>query len=586
MRRVSKNNEHISKYKKTLFLFAFIFTLLMTNSFSAYAAKWDGGTKWDGFDIKWMDDGHQLTLLGEGKVLVEYYEDDERKCGIYDLDLNPIMPLQSKYHISQEAKFSDGLIPASIEVMNEKGEHTADKCGYINEKGEEIIPFKYNVTGNFSDGLACVLNQEYKLGYIDKTGKEVIPCHFIYDGSEGFKRGYYGLFDFHEGLAVTERDGKFGYIDKTGKEVIECKFDYALEFAEGFAVVYEHHEEDSKAGYIDKTGNLVVPFIYEDGSKFVDGLACVSNKAEDFDNDGYPDYLHGYIDKTGKVVIPIDYVDANEFSDGLANVQRRPNENYMYIDKTGKVVLPAKYKDAMSFKEGLALVVDDDGTNGDVNIFLDGHYIDKTGKVLIPFVGEYEFEDGVMKVAEYWAETEKEGLIKNPLKHPEVVLNKGEDKPLDADEKEEKTEIMAKYSPQTVRVGMTHETEAPRYKDLDIYLIDDYNYFKLRDVAVLANGKNDQFSVAWNDEKKLISLEKGKAYELAKDGLEKGDKKEKKAVKSTANIEVDGKEVKLNAYNIDGNNYFKIRDLAKVLDFDVYWSGDYHEVVLDFVMPN
>ena len=43
---------------------------------------------------------------------------------------------------------------------------------------------------------------------------------------------------------------------------------------------------------------------------------------------------------------------------------------------------------------------------------------------------------------------------------------------------------------------------------------------------------------------------------------------------STNRILVDGKEVRLTAYNINGNNYVMLRDVGKTVGFEVYWDGD------------
>lgn len=43
---------------------------------------------------------------------------------------------------------------------------------------------------------------------------------------------------------------------------------------------------------------------------------------------------------------------------------------------------------------------------------------------------------------------------------------------------------------------------------------------------------------------------------------------------TTSPIFVDGKRVQVEAYNIAGYNYFKLRDLASVVDFGVYWDDD------------
>lgn len=45
------------------------------------------------------------------------------------------------------------------------------------------------------------------------------------------------------------------------------------------------------------------------------------------------------------------------------------------------------------------------------------------------------------------------------------------------------------------------------------------------------------------------------------------------AVRSTSPIYVDGQQVELEAYNIDGCNYVKLRDIGKAVGFEVYWDG-------------
>ena len=45
------------------------------------------------------------------------------------------------------------------------------------------------------------------------------------------------------------------------------------------------------------------------------------------------------------------------------------------------------------------------------------------------------------------------------------------------------------------------------------------------------------------------------------------------ATLTSSRIYLDGKEVSFTAYNIGGNNYFKLRDIGKTIDFNVSWDG-------------
>ena len=101
------------------------------------------------------------------------------------------------------------------------------------------------------------------------------------------------------------------------------------------------------------------------------------------------------------------------------------------------------------------------------------------------------------------------------------------------------------------------------------YNIDGYNYFKLRDLAMLLNGTGSQFHVAYQPEDKTISLTPGRPYEPLGDELE-GPGEPGMVVATTQLVLCDGDMLfELAAYNIDGYTYFKLRDLAWVLGFTV-----------------
>lgn len=118
--------------------------------------------------------------------------------------------------------------------------------------------------------------------------------------------------------------------------------------------------------------------------------------------------------------------------------------------------------------------------------------------------------------------------------------------------------------------------------DFQAYTINGNNYFKLRDVAYVLNGTEKSFSVGWDGQRNAISLETGKAYQS--DGSEmkvSPNPSIEQGVLSTSTIYLDGKEVDLTAYTINGNNYFKLRDLADALDFGVTWDGSLNTIRID-----
>ncbi|MCR4567241.1 MAG: copper amine oxidase N-terminal domain-containing protein [Pseudobutyrivibrio sp.] len=110
-------------------------------------------------------------------------------------------------------------------------------------------------------------------------------------------------------------------------------------------------------------------------------------------------------------------------------------------------------------------------------------------------------------------------------------------------------------------------------QETEIYNIDGSNYFKLRDMAVLLNGTGSQFSVAWDEASATISVTTGEAYTAVGGELSIGADKSVTAVESSQKLIINGNAVDLTAYNIGGNNFFKLRELGMALGFEV----DYDE---------
>ena len=157
----------------------------------------------------------------------------------------------SKYDISPYniSAFSNGL--AAVYQASEN--RNTGKFGFINKKGEIVIPLKYEMAFDFSEGLANI-KENGKWYFINKSGMKIL------------KMGYDHIDSFSEGLAHVENGateayfsrigGKNGYIDKTGKELILLKYSAAGNFSEGLAKIMRYDKE----GYIDKTGKELTNF--------------------------------------------------------------------------------------------------------------------------------------------------------------------------------------------------------------------------------------------------------------------------------------------------------------------------------------
>jgi hypothetical protein len=116
----------------------------------------------------------------------------------------------------------------------------------------------------------------------------------------------------------------------------------------------------------------------------------------------------------------------------------------------------------------------------------------------------------------------------------------------------------------------------------DAYLIDGSNYFKLRDLAFVINGTQKQFQVGWDGANNAISLTSKTAYTPVGGEMARSTTTGNKTPTATSSkIFLDGKEINLTAYLIDGNNYFKLRDIMKIFDVYVGWDGATSTITLD-----
>jgi hypothetical protein len=269
--------------------------------------------------------------------------------------------IQPHYRYLVDAYFSEeGLIPM--------GNKDNLLIGYIDQAGQQRVPFMYTDGLNYHEGAAVVLLGD-SVGAIDVNGNVIIPIH------------YFTLGIFSEGLAFAIEYGgnKAGYIDPTG----EFKFrgDYTLGsiFMYGRAPVLIN----DKIGFIDKTGNLVIPAKYTDAHIFSENLAAVQFEGK-----------WGFINISGLWVIPPQFDKVGDgFCNGLVPVKK--NSEWGYIDPTGAVVIPYQFDDASLFYCTLAKVWFIDATTG---------YINKSGQIIYHSKSAFKEKDEKRSIPDHLKE--------------------------------------------------------------------------------------------------------------------------------------------------------------------------------------
>lgn len=114
----------------------------------------------------------------------------------------------------------------------------------------------------------------------------------------------------------------------------------------------------------------------------------------------------------------------------------------------------------------------------------------------------------------------------------------------------------------------------------DAYTINGNNYFKLRDLAYILTGSSKQFEVEWNSENKAILMTSGMPYTPVGGEMQPKSAGNKSPIPTASKILLDGVEVSFTAYTIEGNNYFKLRDIGKTFDFEVNWDGKNNSIII------
>ncbi|MDQ0116578.1 WG repeat-containing protein [Paenibacillus harenae] len=465
----------------------------------------------------------------------------------------PVASVQAAKYLPYDmvGDFSEGL----AWYVSYDEESDVERFGFLNTSGKVVIAAKYDWVGGFHDGLAA-FELNGKMGMIDKTGKEIIkPVYDVIDEqfmdgllavAQGEKWGYInkegkfvieatydGATRFGNGIALVVVNDGYSFIDTTGKQVFEANYDDAFEFIEGYSVV----ASGEKWGFIDTTGKELVAPKYDEAYAFQEGLAPVRTGN-----------LWGFIDKTGNEVVKPQYEDVYGFSEGFAAVMK--NGLWGFIDKNGKEVIKPKYADVLSdFSEGLVLVSKYDKEQTPMQ-----GYIDATGKEVTKF--DYDFTGGAFEGG--YAAVSDGGfgtyyIMKNPLLAP----------------------VSAKPTASKVMVN-------GKAVSFEAYNIGGSNYFKLRDLALAVNGTDKNFEVGFDKAKNAVNLLANKAYtpvggELVASGGQTG----KSAAPSVSKIYVDGVQAPLKAYNIGGNNYFKLRDIAKAFNIGITFDASTSTIGID-----
>lgn len=280
------------------------------------------------------------------------------------------------------AEFSEGL--AAVEKKGEEG--------YIDKKGNTVIPFQFEQAGKFQEGLAPV-KKNGKWGYINQKGNVIIPFQ------------YEEAFPFGDGLAPVKTNSKWVVIDMQGAVKFQTEYEYIYPFNEGVAIVDIRDKHDTRlitSNLIDTKGNLLFKNNYTFNGSYREGCIPVMDARS---GKGY------FLDRYEKKAIPLDFLDAGNFIDGNAAVRLETGE-YVLIDHNGSIARKLReweYYGFLNQSEGLSIFSEGDWEKNTLRY----GFRDKYGNIIIPaeFQDVTSSGDGMiaMTVDGRW------GFIENPL---------------------------------------------------------------------------------------------------------------------------------------------------------------------------
>lgn len=141
------------------------------------------------------------------------------------------------------------------------------------------------------------------------------------------------------------------------------------------------------------------------------------------------------------------------------------------------------------------------------------------------------------------------------------------------------TDIIKPADLSFINLGMNKNTSKKivydkKVKSLEAYLMNDEKYVNIKELAELLNGSQGQFDVVIDDMLKTVTLAKGKEYSVS--AIRNTENNGLGAIqKSNYTLNVGGTTIHIDGYTVDGNYYYRLKDLAAPLGFSIAWSGIY-----------
>lgn len=136
----------------------------------------------------------------------------------------------------------------SLSIHSEIVANKNGKCGYTDENGTLVIPYKYDFIGQFSDKGITRVRKGTKQGLVNIQGQEVLPC--IYDLIDSFD---------NNGLAIITLGSKKGLVSDEGALILKATYSNIGKFNSLGYTWVSIEGKKNLYGVIKKDGTVVIP---------------------------------------------------------------------------------------------------------------------------------------------------------------------------------------------------------------------------------------------------------------------------------------------------------------------------------------
>lgn len=261
------------------------------------------------------------------------WDEDYGRYGVKDKNGNIV--IEAQYDFARQLSFDLLPVGRRIKLTNHKGEeYWGAEWGYIDRKGNIIIPYKFRMAYGFNKYGVALVKDEYNSDWylIDKKGNPI----------SGTAKPYYFQYDYVGDRTIMFSDEEENYCEeephglydtKNRKVIWPAIADDFIEFREDLIAVYDRTDDFFKGPwyqhYIDSEGNERFPWLVGKGFNRLDepnskgyaivALAEYNELPKDatawtpHNNKKYDrKWLYGVADDSGNVVIDIIYDSVEE----------------------------------------------------------------------------------------------------------------------------------------------------------------------------------------------------------------------------------------------------------------------------------